>query len=318
MEAGRDVLIVYDDLTNHARAYRELSLLLRRPPGREAYPGDIFYIHSRLLERSTHLLKELGGGSLTALPIIETEAQNISAYIPTNLISITDGQIYLSPSLFELGVLPAVDVGKSVSRVGGKAQLAAYRAVAGDLKLAYSQFEELEAFTRFGARLDENTRKLIEHGRRIRALLKQPQNSPVPVPDQIVILVALNSKLFDNVPLDKMVEAESSLRKAVPDIPADVRDRFKGDKELSDKDREIILDIARKALEPYQPNPESKPKPEAKTEEKNESKTQKKGKPGPETKTDENPELGTQTEEKLSKSEAQTKSKSEPEAKDKI
>ncbi len=337
MEAGRDVLIVYDDLTNHARAYRELSLLLRRPPGREAYPGDIFYIHSRLLERSTHLLKELGGGSLTALPIIETEAQNISAYIPTNLISITDGQIYLSPSLFELGVLPAVDVGKSVSRVGGKAQLAAYRAVAGDLKLAYSQFEELEAFTRFGARLDENTRKLIEHGRRIRALLKQPQNSPVPVPDQIVILLALNSKLFDNIPLDKMVEAESSLRKAVPDIPSDVRDRFKGDKELSDKDRETILDIARKALEPYQPNPESKPKPEAKTKEKKESKTQikgknkletkteektesetqTKGKPEPGTKTEEKTDLGTETEEKLSKSGAQTKSKSEPEAKNK-
>ncbi|HWQ49362.1 MAG TPA: alternate F1F0 ATPase, F1 subunit alpha [Methanosarcina sp.] len=297
MEAGQDVLIVYDDLTNHARAYRELSLLLRRPPGREAYPGDIFYIHSRLLERSTHMLKELGGGSLTALPIIETEAQNISAYIPTNLISITDGQIYLSPSLFELGVLPAVDVGKSVSRVGGKAQLAAYRAVAGDLKLAYSQFEELEAFTRFGARLDENTRKIIEHGRRIRALLKQPQNSPVPVPDQIVILVALNARLFDNVPLDKMEEAESSLRKAVSDIPADVRDRFKGDKELSDKDRETILDIARKALEAYQPKPESESKPEAKTEEK--------------------PELGTQTEEKLGKSEAQTKNNSEPEAKEK-
>src|SRR5208283_3651538 len=171
MEAGRDVLIVYDDLTNHARAYRELSLLLRRPPGREAYPGDIFYIHSRLLERSTHLLKELGGGSMTALPIIETEAQNISAYIPTNLISITDGQIYLSPSLFELGILPAVDVGKSVSRVGGKAQHTAYRGVAGDLKLAYSQFEELEAFTRFGARLEENTLQIIEHGKRIRAFL---------------------------------------------------------------------------------------------------------------------------------------------------
>src|ERR1022692_166826 len=155
MEAGRDVLIVYDDLTQHARAYRELSLLLRRPPGREAFPGDIFYIHSRLLERATHLRPELGGGSLTALPIIETEAQNISAYIPTNLISITDGQIYLSPSLFELGVLPAVDVGKSVSRVGGKAQRAVYRAVAGDLKLAYAQFEELETFARFGARLDE-------------------------------------------------------------------------------------------------------------------------------------------------------------------
>ena len=172
MEQGRDVLVVYDDLTHHARAYRELSLLLRRPPGREAFPGDIFYIHARLLERATHLRKELGGGSLTALPIIETEAQNISAYIPTNLISITDGQIYLSPSLFELGVLPAVDVGKSVSRVGGKAQRAAYRAVAGDLKLAYAQFEELETFARFGARLDESTRKIIEHGRRIRACLK--------------------------------------------------------------------------------------------------------------------------------------------------
>jgi F-type H+-transporting ATPase subunit alpha len=154
MEQGRDVLIVYDDLTHHARAYRELSLLLRRPPGREAFPGDIFYIHARLLERATHLREDLGGGSLTALPVIETEAQNISAYIPTNLISITDGQIYLSPSLFELGVLPAVDVGKSVSRVGGKAQHAAYRAVAGDLKLAYAQFEELETFARFGARLD--------------------------------------------------------------------------------------------------------------------------------------------------------------------
>ena len=152
MEAGNDVLIVYDDLTQHARAYRELSLLLRRPPGREAYPGDIFYIHSRLLERATHLRAEQGGGSLTALPIIEIEAQNISAYIPTNLISITDGQIYLSPALFELGVLPAVDVGKSVSRVGGKAQLGSYRAVTGDLKLAYAQFEELETFARTGRR----------------------------------------------------------------------------------------------------------------------------------------------------------------------
>lgn len=301
MEAGRDVLIVYDDLTNHARAYRELSLLLRRPPGREAYPGDIFYIHSRLLERSTHLLKELGGGSLTALPIIETEAQNISAYIPTNLISITDGQLYLSPSLFELGVLPAVDVGKSVSRVGGKAQLAAYRAVAGDLKLAYSQFEELEAFTRFGARLDENTRKLIEHGKRIRALLKQPQNSPVPLSDQIVILVALNAKLFDNVPLDKMGEAESSLRKAVPDIPADVRDRFKGDKKLSDKDRETILNIARKALEPYQPKPESESKLEVKTEEKTEFETQTKGKSESEAQAKGKPKPEAKTEEKVAK-----------------
>ena len=170
MEAGRDVLIVYDDLTKHARAYREISLLLRRPPGREAFPGDIFYIHSRLLERATHLGKQAGGGSLTALPIVETEAQNIAAYIPTNLISITDGQIYLSPTLFELGVMPAVDVGKSVSRVGGEAQLPAYHHVTGDLKLGYSQFQELESFARFGTRLDDHTRRIIARGQRIRLI----------------------------------------------------------------------------------------------------------------------------------------------------
>ena len=152
---------MYDDLTQHARSYRELSLLLRRPPGREAFPGDIFYLHSRLLERATHLNAKNAGGSLTALPIIETEGQNMSAYIPTNLISITDGQIYLSPTLFDLGVLPAVDVGKSVSRVGGKAQRAAYRKVTSDLKLAYAQFEELENFARFGARLDDGLFKSI-------------------------------------------------------------------------------------------------------------------------------------------------------------
>ncbi|MEP6960431.1 MAG: alternate F1F0 ATPase, F1 subunit alpha [Acidobacteriota bacterium] len=248
MEAGRDVLIVYDDLTHHARAYRELSLLLRRPPGREAFPGDIFYIHSRLLERSTHLRKELGGGSLTALPIIETEAQDISAYIPTNLISITDGQIYLSPSLFELGVLPAVDVGRSVSRVGGNAQRAAYRAVAGHLKLAYAQFEELETFSRFGARLDEGTRKTIEHGRRIRACLKQPEFDPVAVPAQIAVLLALTEGLFDRVPLDKMTAAEHALRQAEPDIPAEVRERLDTADKLSDGDRKTIVEIARKAL----------------------------------------------------------------------
>ena len=173
MEAGRDVLIIYDDLTQHAEAYRAISLLLRRPPGREAFPGDIFYIHSRLLERATHLKKEKGGGSLTALPIIETDAQDISAYIPTNLISITDGQIYLSPTLFELEILPAIDVAKSVSRVGGNAQWKAYRAVAGDLKLDYAQFEEMENFARFGTHLDPTTQKVVDHGQRIRACLKQ-------------------------------------------------------------------------------------------------------------------------------------------------
>src|ERR1022692_1361076 len=248
MEAGRDVLIVYDDLTQHALAYRELSLLLRRPPGREAFPGDIFYIHSRLLERATHLRKELGGGSLTAPPIIETEAQNISAYIPTNLISITDGQIYLSPCLFEFGVLPAVAVSKSVSRVGGKAQLAAYRAVAGDLKLAYAQFEEIETFARFGARLDEGTRKSIEQGRRIRACLKQPEFAPVSVPEQIAVLLALTAELFDRVPLDQMTDAEHALLKAAADIPPDVRGRLDTADRLSDEDRKAIVEIARKSL----------------------------------------------------------------------
>ena len=262
MEAGRDVLIVYDDLTQHARAYRELSLLLRRPPGREAFPGDIFYIHSRLLERATHLREELGGGSLTALPIIETEAQNISAYIPTNLISITDGQIYLSPSLFELGVLPAVDVGKSVSRVGGKAQRAAYRAVAGDLKLAYAQFEELETFARFGARLDEDTRKVIEHGRRIRACLKQPEFSPVSVPAQIAVLLALTAELFDPVPLERMTDAERAVREAAAGHPGGACARAsRPPQKLSDEDREAIVAIARQALARFQPKPERRPEP---------------------------------------------------------
>ena len=253
MAAGRDVLIVYDDLTQHARAYRELSLLLRRPPGREAFPGDIFYIHSRLLERATHLRAELGGGSLTALPIVETEAQDISGYIPTNLISITDGQIYLSPSLFALGVLPAVDVGKSVSRVGGKAQRAAFRAVAGDLKLAYAQFEELESFARFGARLDADTRKTIEHGRRIRACLKQPESAPVPVPAQIAILLGLTAGLFAAVPLDRMEDAERAVHDASAQISAAVCERLEGAAKLNDEDRATIVEMARRALAPFVP-----------------------------------------------------------------
>jgi F-type H+-transporting ATPase subunit alpha len=285
MEEGRDVLIVYDDLTHHARAYRELSLLLRRPPGREAFPGDIFYIHSRMLERATHLCRELGNGSLTALPIIETEAQNISAYIPTNLISITDGQIYLSPSLFELGVLPAVDVGKSVSRVGGKAQRAAYRAVAGDLKLAYAQFEELETFSRFGARLDEDTRKTIEHGRRIRACLKQPEFSPVSVPAQIAVLLALTAELFDHVPLDQVTDAEHALCEAAADIPAEARGRLDTAEKLSDEDREVIIQIARKSLARFQPKPEAKAEPKPEPESKPEVKTEVKPKPNPEEKS---------------------------------
>lgn len=251
MQLGRDVLIVYDDLTHHARAYRELSLLLRRPPGREAYPGDIFYIHSRLLERATHLRDELGGGSLTALPIIETEAQNISAYIPTNLISITDGQVYLSPRLFELGVLPAVDVGKSVSRVGGHAQRAAYRAVTGDLKLAYAQFEELETFARFGARLDEDSRRIIDHGRRIRSCLVQSEFDPTTMSAQITVLLALSESLFDAVPVDQMVAAEAAVREASEAIPTEVTARFNDADKLRDRDRALVLELARGALEAF-------------------------------------------------------------------
>jgi F-type H+/Na+-transporting ATPase subunit alpha len=255
MEAGRDVLIVYDDLTQHARAYREISLLLRRPPGREAFPGDIFYIHSRLLERATHLRPELGGGSLTALPIIETEAQDIAAYIPTNLISITDGQLYLSPTLFELGVMPAVDVAKSVSRVGSDAQLTAYRALAGRLKLSYSQFEELEDFSRFGTRLEDNTRKLIAHGERIRACLRQIQFEPVGVAEQIVILQALTVGELDSISLEQMDAAQHALAAATSQITAEIRTRWLASSPLTDADRAAIAVVSTAALRELQGKP---------------------------------------------------------------
>jgi F-type H+-transporting ATPase subunit alpha len=201
MQRGRDTLIVYDDLTKHAETYREISLLLRRPPGREAYPGDIFYIHSRLLERATQLDDEHGGGSQTALPIIATQAQNISAYIPTNLISITDGQIYLSPKLFQQGVLPAIDIGRSVSRVGGRAQKTAYRSVTGDLRLSYAQFEELERFSRYGARLERDKESALERGRRVREVLKQPRYEPMSLEEQVAVLVAVTAGAFDHMPV---------------------------------------------------------------------------------------------------------------------
>ena len=248
MEEGRDVLLVLDDLTRHSRAYRELSLLLRRPPGREAFPGDIFYIHSRLLERSTHLRDELGGGSLTALPIVETEAQNISAYIPTNLISITDGQIYLSPDLFQKGVLPAVDVGRSVSRVGGKAQLQAYRAVAGDLRLSYAQFEELEIFARFGTGLDEETEKTLTRGRRVREVLKQPQYEPLSVAEQIAALVAVNEGILDDLDLDEAPLAVRKIQSAVRKQNPELCERIEKGEELTREDIEKLAKAAREAI----------------------------------------------------------------------
>lgn len=251
-EQGKDVLIIYDDLTSHARAYREVSLLLRRPPGREAFPGDIFYIHSRLLERSTHLRPHLGGGSLTSLPIVETEAQDISSYIPTNLISITDGQIYLSPVLFNKGILPAVDVGKSVSRVGGKTQLPAYRSVAGDLRLSYTQFEELESFSRFGTRLDDSTRRTLERGWRVREILKQGQYKPLRASEQIASLISVTSGSLDSVPIEKIREAEAVLLKAVNEHLPELCGRIEEGKKMEIVDRDHMVAEIKTAVAPLE------------------------------------------------------------------
>ena len=248
MERGRDVAIVYDDLTRHAWAYRELSLLLRRPPGREAYPGDIFYLHARLLERATHLRDERGGGSLTALPIVETQAQDLSAYIPTNAISITDGQIYLSPTLFQQGILPAVDVGKSVSRVGGKAQLPAYRAVASDLRLAYSQFQEVEALSRFGTQLDADTRQTLERGWCVREVLKQAEGQPIAAAEQVAILLALNAGLFDRLPLTTISPAELKLRRAIAEQCGEICQHLQAGHALNPEERAALLAAAHGAI----------------------------------------------------------------------
>lgn len=248
MAQGRDVLIVYDDLTRHARAYRELSLLLRRPPGREAYPGDIFYIHSRLLERATHLRDEHGGGSLTALPVVETQAQNISAYIPTNLISITDGQVYLSPELFEKGQLPAIDIGTSVSRVGGKVQLPAFRAVAGNLRLMYSQFEELESFARFGTQLDDETRIKLTRGQRVREILKQREHQHLNVPEQVAALLAATEGLLDDIAPDDVAAAEETVQNAVQNFEPDLCERIGAGADLSQDDRDALIATMRRAL----------------------------------------------------------------------
>ena len=248
MEKGKDVLVIYDDLTNHARAYRELSLLLRRPPGREAFPGDIFYIHSRLLERSTRLRPEFGGGSLTALPVVETEAQNISAYIPTNIISITDGQIYLSSPMFQKGILPAIDTGRSVSRVGGDAQLPAYSSLVGPLKLAFSQFEELESFAKVRSHLDAETEKQLKRGRAIRAVMQQKQFEPVPVVDQIAVLFATTEGLMDNVPEKSREKAYSVIATLMKTKHRDIADRILRREKLSAENKKQLSADIRDAL----------------------------------------------------------------------
>ena len=211
MERGEDILIIYDDLSKHATAYRTLSLLLRRPPGREAYPGDVFYLHSRLLERASRLSKELGGGSLTAIPIIETQAGDVSAYIPTNVISITDGQIYLETEMFHAGFRPAINAGLSVSRVGGAAQIKAMKKIAGPIRTELAQYRELASFAQFGSELDDDTRERLAQGERIKEVLKQPQYQPLAVEKQIVIIYAVTRKYLLDVPVERIAEFEKGL-----------------------------------------------------------------------------------------------------------
>ncbi len=248
MDQGKDVLVVYDDLSKHAWAYRQVSLLLRRPPGREAYPGDIFYLHSRLLERSAKLNKDFGGGSLTALPIIETQAGDVSAYIPTNVISITDGQIYLESDLFYKGVRPALNVGLSVSRVGSAAQVKAMKKVAGKLRLDLAQFRELEAFAQFGSDLDEATRKQIERGKRTVEILKQDQYVPMPVENQVAIIYALVQGYLDDVPVEKISRWEADFQKYLEDMKPEVLNKIREKKELTEE----IESELKKAVEEYE------------------------------------------------------------------
>jgi len=241
MEQGKDALIVYDDLYKHAWAYRQLSLLLRRPPGREAYPGDVFYLHSRLLERAAKLAPEHGGGSLTALPIIETQAGDMSAYIPTNVISITDGQIFLEPDLFNFGIRPAANVGLSVSRVGGSAQRKAMRQVAGTLRLELAQFRELQAFAQFGAEdLDRATRDQLERGRRITEILKQPQYTPMSLGEQVTILYAVTNGFLDDVPVDKVIPWEESFHRFMKTSHPEIEQKINDDKEIKPDTEEVL------------------------------------------------------------------------------
>jgi F-type H+-transporting ATPase subunit alpha len=234
MWAGRDALIAYDDLSKHAWAYRQMSLLLRRPAGREAYPGDVFYLHSRLLERAAKLNQRNGGGSLTALPVIETQANDVSAYIPTNVISITDGQIYLEPDLFYAGVRPALNVGISVSRVGSKAQTRAMRQVAGGLKLGLAQFRELAAFAQFAADLDRATRAQLERGLRSVEVLKQPQFQPMPLHQQVAIIFALTNGYLDDVPVEKVQAWEAQFHQFMATAHPEIGETIMREKALSD------------------------------------------------------------------------------------
>jgi F-type H+-transporting ATPase subunit alpha len=249
---GKHALIIYDDLSKHAVAYRQMSLLLRRPPGREAYPGDVFYLHSRLLERAAKLSDELGGGSLTALPIIETQAGDISAYIPTNVISITDGQIFMETNLFYQGIRPAISVGLSVSRVGGDAQTKAVKSVAKGLRIDLAQFRELAAFSQFSTDLDDETRHRIERGQRLTELLKQQQYNPQAIWQMYVSLLAATEGVFDSIPVDKVKPAEEALLRTVSQKHAKMTDSINTGVEPSDADKKTILDLAKSVAKSYE------------------------------------------------------------------
>lgn len=245
---GRDVVVILDDLTHHAHSYRELSLLLRRPPGREAFPGDIFYVHARLLERAGQFASHAGGGSITALPVVETQAENLSAYIPTNLISITDGQIYLSPRLVRRNQFPAVDLGVSVSRVGGKAQARAFRDVAGNLRVTLSQFEELEEFARFGTRLDEDTRQRLARGAAVRAALRQNERDPMPGDEQLAVLLTAMDGLLDDMSEAQMTTAVTVIRRNMRENDDETAQIIASGGNLGDEGRARIVSGAREAL----------------------------------------------------------------------
>ena len=247
MSQGKDVLIVYDDLTKHAWAYRQMSLLLRRPPGREAYPGDVFYLHSIMLERAVNLSPDYGGASMTALPVIETQAGDVSAYIPTNVISITDGQIYLEPDLFNSGIRPAVNLGLSVTRVGSSAQTKAMKSVAASLKIEMAQFRELESFAQFGSSdLDDSTKKQLDRGQRILELLKQNEASPVSMEQQVCLFYMVNEGIFDDIPLDKVKEFELSWYDYSESNLSKVLDSIKSSGELSDEDKKTVNEVSLK------------------------------------------------------------------------
>ena len=240
MERGEDVLVIYDDLSKHATAYRTLSLLLRRPPGREAYPGDVFYLHSRLLERASRLSEELGGGSLTAIPIIETQAGDVSAYIPTNVISITDGQIYLETEMFNAGFRPAINAGLSVSRVGGSAQIKAMKKIAGPIRTELAQYRELASFAQFGSELDDDTRERLAQGERIRESLKQPQYKTLPVEKQVLIIYAVTKKYLLDIPVERVLEFEEKFLEYVDTKFPEIYSAIRNTKDLSPETEALI------------------------------------------------------------------------------